>query len=182
MSEHKLPQGWENKDIREVIPEEQVPLVSTFCKEVLRDSKKPGFNPDDIPRKAKQLLMPHKAAFDAVGTDVGFFAYWLQNAWNLRQFEAIVETLKHKMKKPVTLDKVLPPEGISVLNNFVNNCRQGTLIIEPGKSYVTLMFERVVEPYSDYILNKSNSGITDLHYLALVLCNAANIPAGECPS
>ncbi len=182
MADHKLPENWQNKDIREVIPECAVSSVSGFCSEVIRNSRKPGFDPNDIPNKAKALLLPHKQAFESIGTDVGFFAYWLQNAWNLGQFEAIITTLKKKFKKSIKIDDILPPEGISAAQNFVESCQKKTLVIEPGKTYLTLMFERVVEPYKDYIQKGfDRHGVNNLHYLALFLCNATKIPAHEYP-
>jgi hypothetical protein len=183
MTNHKLPQNWEEKDIREVIPESLIPNVSDFCKEILKESKKPGFDSDTIAHKAKKLLEPHKTEFEEVGTDTGFFAYWLQNAWNLGQYAQMIEVLKKKLVKTLSLDEVLPPEGVSTLQIFVENCNRRTLIVEDGKTYATLMLERVLEPYRNYIISgKEQHGITDLNLLALALCKAANIPATEYPS
>jgi hypothetical protein len=182
MNDAALPKGWVNKDIRDVIPEQAIPIVLRFCQNVLREAKVAGFNGDNIAQRAKALLEPHSLVFNAVGTDVGYFSYWLLNAWNQGQFEQIVATLQQPKPKALSLDEVLPPEGIETLREFLDNCKRGTLIIEPRKAYVTLLRERVLDPYKDYILNKSGSGITDLDYLALTICMAANIPPQEVPS
>lgn len=178
----KVPEGWTNKDIREVIPEQAIPVVLRFCQNIIREAKVPGFDPSKIASRAKVLLEPHSLVFNAIGTDVGFFSYWLENAWNQGQYEKIVEALKVPLPKQPTIEDILPPEGITALREFLDNAKRGTLIIEPGKMYVTLLRERVLEPYRDYILNTSKAGVTDLDYLALTICMAANIPPGEVPS
>lgn len=177
-----VPEGWENKDIREVVPEQVIPVVLRFCQNIIREAKVPGFDSSKIAQRAKALLEPHLLAFNEVGIHVGFFSYWLENAWNQGQYEKMVEVLKVPLPKAATIEEVLPPEGIEALRQFLDNCKHGTLIIEPGKMYVTLLRERVLEPYRHYILNVSTAGITDLHYLAVTLCVAANIPPQEVPS
>lgn len=92
----KKQNGWQEKDIRDVIPEKVIPLVSTFCRQTIRDSGKSNFDADSIVSKAKVLLSPHAQAFNAIGTDVGFFSYWLQNAWNQGKFEVIIKVLDGK--------------------------------------------------------------------------------------
>jgi hypothetical protein len=168
VSEKQVPEGRQERDIRDVVPDEARQPVITFMETILREAKSARGVQGVISQRAKEVLEPYKEQFAAREVVTNFFAYWLENAFNQGQLELACETLKLKPKpKKKTLGEIMPKECIQKLKAFLENCRKGTLIIEPGKMVVTMLCERVLEPYAEAL---AANGVVDLHYFAVTLC------------
>jgi len=164
------PPGWTAKDPRDLVPPEAMNTVVTFCEHILKER-----HPKHIARRGKEAFDAHKTAFANRGVDIGFFAYWLENAYNTGQLPAFVQCLKQPKPPPQKrLSDILPPACIEKLKAFVQDVRGKCLIIEPGKAVVTMLRERVLDPHRDEII-KPGTGAYDLDYLSIVLCTQLGI-------
>jgi len=80
-------------------------------------------------------------------------------------------------KEPImskSIQEIMPEACMLKLRDFVEGLQNNTLIIEPGKMIVTMLRERVLEPFRDELL-KESTGVHDLHYLAIVICKTLEI-------
>jgi len=170
VTQPNLPPTWVSKDICEVVPASAKADVVKYMKRVLD----PKTRPESIGMEAANVLAKHDAAFRENGVDLRFFGYWIENAYNQRTLAAFLEALQKGPQKEKTIGDILPPEALEKLQDFVNAYRSGRLIVEPGKMNVTMLRERVLEPYRDKIIG-AKTGIHDLDYLAIVLCQMFGI-------
>lgn len=178
-----VPEGWTSNDIRVVLGEKLIPVVRQFCRDILRDAKKPGFDSNNVAARAKALFTGHADKFEGLEVIPDYLAYFLQHLHNQGKFEELADSLGKPLPKPITLADVLSTDAMTRLQNFVENARSGTLIIEPSKNYLTLVFERVIEPDAAHVkAGEAKHGFTDLHQLAVVVCNVAGIPGYEYPN
>lgn len=166
-----MPPEWEYRDIRDVVPAEAVAELIAFCDKVLVTSSARVA----IARDAIALLNKHEEAFAKNGVDLRFFGYWLEYQYDQLLLPGVIEALMEpKPPKQKTLKDILPEACLVKLQNFADDYARKRLIIEPGKATVTLLRERVLEPFREQIL-APETGIADLDYLAMLLCTQLEI-------
>lgn len=115
------------------------------------------------------FLEQFKEDFAKVGIDLRYFTYLLEFFHGNGKLADVLEGMKLPPHK--TLGEVLPPACLEKLKEFANNLQNGTLIEEPGKATVTMLRERVLDPFADEI----KKHFADMDYVAITLCNACNI-------
>ena len=167
MTQQMIPEGWKNKDIRVIVPKDAAPDVVKFCEGILREK-----NPDNIAKRAVEALKQWDAEFAANDTHLPFFGYLLEYQYGLGNLPKLVDGLKKPL--PKTLRDVLPEACIVKLSEFYEGVQDNTLIVEPGKMVVTMLRERVLEPFREQIL-AADTGVTDLHFIAINLCSTLGI-------
>src|SRR5688572_9525948 len=143
-----VPEGWKGRDVRDIVPAEAVKDVIAFCKGVLDHP----YKHKSIGREAAEYLKRHETAFGKLDVVLRYFGYWLEHQFNEKKLAAVIAALERPVPKRKTLGEVLPPECVKRLEDFATRLVSGTFIYEPNVAVVTLLRERVLEPFREQIL------------------------------
>jgi len=76
MSDEKLPQGWQERKLGEILPAEAVEPVE----KVIARIKSGELLDNEIQKELRKVLEPHKTYLEERQVDYRYLSYWLEHA------------------------------------------------------------------------------------------------------